>query len=67
MLDSASGARVKHEPDFPVLYELADWDGCSSLESVEEWEGKKWEAGDDPVQEWMDISEALISCRNMSW
>jgi hypothetical protein len=67
MLGSASGPLVKHEPEFPVLYELAGWDESSSLESVEEWEGKKWEAGDDPIRESMDISEALTSCRNISW
>jgi hypothetical protein len=45
----------KHEPDFPVLYELADWDETSTIEQVEESERRIWKEGDDPRQLFLDL------------
>jgi hypothetical protein len=44
------GLQEKHEPDFPVLYELGDWDENSTMEEVERHERETWKAGDDPRQ-----------------
>jgi hypothetical protein len=48
-IEASDGSlRVKYEPDFPVLYELTEWD--STMEEVEHLERGFWEMGGDPAE-----------------
>lgn len=41
------------KPDFPIFFELTGWD--MTMEEIEKYERTAWEAGQDPLQDLVDI------------
>jgi hypothetical protein len=47
--------RLKHEPDFPVCYELAEMGSTMTMEEIEQMERRSWIAGVHPLQDLLDL------------
>ncbi|KAF2176893.1 hypothetical protein K469DRAFT_812277 [Zopfia rhizophila CBS 207.26] len=55
-VESSDGSiDAKHDPDFPILYEVADL-YYMTMEIVEEMERASWQRGEDPIKEFLDDS-----------